>query len=321
MDLQLIDLSGECHFIESFSDNEDDMMKDVLNYTINTLELDEMMFNIEEKYDLHFKVILSKLGSFRERMMIDGEGDFTDCTSPLNYIWRNRGDIVLDFTLESNDFEFMLILDVNVDLHKMMGDIDDDCYPLSNIKLLIDYGFDINIQNHKGNTILMESIKYNLTSFFSALLKCGISLDLQNMNGDTALMLASRRLDYASVEALIRFGASVDIQNGDGDTSLIIAAKRAKPVEDINVLLNVVMMIPESQYMSQHDSLNLIKFKGFSTIRELVVGGSDVKIKNKCGESCYNDMHINTDIFNIDILEKYGDKLIKAHIHTKVCDY
>ena len=56
------------------------------------------------------------------------------------------------------------------------------------------------------------------------LIDSGAKLNIQNNDGDTALMFASRRYNSAGVKELIDAGADPNIQNNNGDTALKIAS-------------------------------------------------------------------------------------------------
>ena len=87
------------------------------------------------------------------------------------------------------------------------------------IEGLVSFGLNLNLQNDKGRTVLMEfilsdkndqSIKYLL----------GGNLDIQGNRGDTALILAIKSKKYELAKKLVNCGANPKIENLKGESAI-----------------------------------------------------------------------------------------------------
>lgn len=89
------------------------------------------------------------------------------------------------------------------------------------IKVLLNIGADINIQNEEGNTPLILAVKKSKVYIIKILLNSGVDPNIQNEEGETALMFACRK-SVKMTEILLKYGADVNIQNKIGMTALML---------------------------------------------------------------------------------------------------
>ncbi len=90
---------------------------------------------------------------------------------------------------------------------------------------LINYGGDVNIQDHNGHTPLMYATeKRNLkaTSFF---IENGANLNLKDNHGNTALLYAIKNADKDIMTHLIMSGSDMDTQNNKGFSASFLKEK------------------------------------------------------------------------------------------------
>lgn len=96
------------------------------------------------------------------------------------------------------------------------------------IKLLLESGADVNIQNKYGATALIRASVWGKTGVVSILLESGADVDIQENDGNTALMSAAYDGQSKIVSLLLESGADVNIQDIDRQTALIWAAINGK---------------------------------------------------------------------------------------------
>ncbi|PJX27592.1 hypothetical protein CAP47_01800 [Psychroflexus sp. S27] len=82
----------------------------------------------------------------------------------------------------------------------------------------INKGVDVNQQNSKGQTALMNASAYNDISVVEYLLKKDAEINLANQNKKTALMLATQRNSAEVVKFLLEKDAKIDIKDKKGNT-------------------------------------------------------------------------------------------------------
>jgi len=135
---------------------------------------------------------------------------------------------------------------------------------LDKFSMLLERGFDVNVQNNMGNSALMVAAYHGYHGLVSMLVSAGANLNLRNWNGDSALMLAIRTEYYrtetfdmmlervsglyspakqaaatagstpgskasaAMAAFLVTKGADVRFQNNHGETAYDIAVKEQK---------------------------------------------------------------------------------------------
>ena len=102
-------------------------------------------------------------------------------------------------------------------------------YRISEIKLLIESGANINMQDHNGETVLMHAGGNNRIESLQLLLDHGADINIQDNFGRTALMFAVGNNRIEIVQLLIEYGADINIQDNDGMTISMLAKKFGYP--------------------------------------------------------------------------------------------
>ena len=160
------------------------------------------------------------------------------------------------------------------------------------VKLLIDYGADVNIQNEDGFTVLFSSDieieilkliittgadvnirdKHGMTAlFFSSyekaklLMEAGAILDIQDIvEGRTALFY-TEYIEDANVKLFIDYGADVNIQDKQGKTAIFFFEN----IDNISLLINVnaILNIKDKTgrtalFYSDYEKASLLLYNG-----------------------------------------------------------
>ncbi len=94
------------------------------------------------------------------------------------------------------------------------------------VELLIEKGADLNHRNRFGDTPLQEAVKRDLIVMAEMLIAAGADLDLQNRNGDSVLHIAVRRGNQSMVGLLVRAGTDIEIKNDDEQLAIDLAVGR-----------------------------------------------------------------------------------------------
>ncbi len=88
------------------------------------------------------------------------------------------------------------------------------------VRMLIDAGADLDIQNIFGKTILHVAVEGNYPEISQMLIDAGANLDIQDRDGETALHWVAWRNYSEITQMLIDAGANLDIQDKWDQTAL-----------------------------------------------------------------------------------------------------
>ena len=143
------------------------------------------------------------------------------------------------------------------------------------VKLLLEHGANINLQDNDGETALMVASVRAQVNIAKMLLERGAQVDLQNKNGWCALMWPCREGHVESARVLLEYGATVDLRNKSGNSSLIVACKWGK------------VRTPQ-------------------TTKLLLENGAQVNLQNSDGESALMWASINRQVDTVKLLLEHG---------------
>ncbi|KAL9607926.1 MAG: hypothetical protein Q9167_007206 [Letrouitia subvulpina] len=93
------------------------------------------------------------------------------------------------------------------------------------LRRLIDAGVDLNIQDHRGETVAMTAVWNKHQDCAQYLLKNGADLEVANISGDRLIHLAIMVNFHPILELLLDRGARTDCPNAFGETVLHFAAR------------------------------------------------------------------------------------------------
>ncbi len=98
---------------------------------------------------------------------------------------------------------------------------------LSEVKILIDNGANVNATNENGWTSLIIASEYGQSEVAKLLLGNGANVNYEN-KGWTALMIAAQEDQSKVAKVLLDHGANANYEDKDGWTALMIAAKEGQ---------------------------------------------------------------------------------------------
>jgi len=92
------------------------------------------------------------------------------------------------------------------------------CHRLNAIKLLLEYGSDINFVNEAGNNGLMTGILFGAPySIMEFLVKNGCNINRQNKEGKTPLIYATTCGRFRYIKNLLRLGCLTKLKDNNGN--------------------------------------------------------------------------------------------------------
>lgn len=137
----------------------------------------------------------------------------------------------MENTLESSMLEKLVYIDQLIINNNLEGEktllmclvMQDN---ISQAKILLKYGADINYQTTKGTTTLMISVqKSHNPNTITDLINLGAKIDIQDNNGFTALMYAILYKNLNAVKILLFNNANISLTNKYNESALSIAIK------------------------------------------------------------------------------------------------
>uniref|UniRef100_A0A2C9JUP8 Uncharacterized protein n=1 Tax=Biomphalaria glabrata TaxID=6526 RepID=A0A2C9JUP8_BIOGL len=151
------------------------------------------------------------------------------------------------------------------------------------IKLLVDFGADIQMKNDKEENALILAAKYCTTKVIELLLKSGADITSEDIHGSSVLLCAVAHSvsNENKIALLINSGADVNQKNHQGDTPLILAAKCCH--------LNIVQLL-----VAKGASVNGQDEKGYTALMHAAAMGNYEKVK------FFIECNVNLEIQNVN---------------------
>jgi len=100
-----------------------------------------------------------------------------------------------------------------------------NCYNLSVLKILTDNGFNINMEDEYGKTLLIHAIQEDAFNIVKDLIENGADANKEDRDGNTPLIAAIKNENVEIVEYLLGHDAFKNVENEYGDTPLILSIK------------------------------------------------------------------------------------------------
>ena len=163
---------------------------------------------------------------------------------------------------------------------------------LATVKILVDGGANLNVQDDKGHTPLMIHAENGNKDIVSYLIAHGARVDRKDPAGRTALHLTGH---LTIVKTLVDGGASVNVQDDEGHTPLMIHAENGN--KDI-----VFYLITHGAHVDRKDPAGrtALHLTGHLTIvKTLVDGGASVNVQDDKG---HTPLMIHAENGNKDIV-------------------
>jgi len=167
----------------------------------------------------------------------------------VNYCSRLSGSPLI-YACINGDFRIVkLLIDsgAKVDVHKKVK-IDKEFFAYINdpiifhienlkiVELLVNSGYNINIQNHKGSTILIQN-SYGNVERLRTIINLGADINICEYNGFSALMYACYNNKIENAKILLDTGADINAQDINGRTTLMMLCKLGSKFDSILTLL------------------------------------------------------------------------------------
>ncbi|BCS83611.1 putative ankyrin repeat protein [Cotonvirus japonicus] len=189
------------------------------------------------------------------------------------------------------------------------------------IKLLLECGANVNIQNNDGKTALMLLVKYseNNLDVIKLLLDNGADVNIKENSGWTALMSISvfhDKLHYVDViKLLLEYNAEINLQSKGGWTALMLASKYSATNTDIVKLLldnnaDINLKNKDGWTALTIVSLHINDKSNIGTLKLLLESGINVNHQTNIGMTSINIISKNSkndnNIDAIKMLMNYG---------------
>lgn len=123
------------------------------------------------------------------------------------------------------------------------------------VRGLLSAGADPNICDSRGYCPLAIAAEHNYDDIMRLLLDAGARVDLQNKNGNTALMsvLSDAGARDETIILLLDYGSNMNIANKKGETALSLAIKRLERPDIVRELLNRGAPITDAAVEAAHN--------------------------------------------------------------------
>ena len=137
------------------------------------------------------------------------------------------GALITFFSLNAFDLQTYEVMEtIKIEITYLFDAIEEG--KVETVEAMIQQGVDINSQNEKGSTPLMEAVKHKDAIIVDLLIRHGANVNQPNLEGMTPLMLAAENGQLKIVENLVKNGADIKTKTPDGWTALQFAAANCR---------------------------------------------------------------------------------------------
>jgi ankyrin repeat protein len=147
-------------------------------------------------------------------------------------------------------------------------------------RAIIDYGADVNAQNHNGASPLWYASFLDQADMVELLLLAGADASIKDNDGQTALTFAVQTVNVETIRALLSRGVNVDDRTFKGETLLMFARLGA-----VDVLIGAgadVNAVDKGGYTALMCAIVLSQE---DKVEKLLRAGADVNFKAKDGHT------------------------------------
>lgn len=194
------------------------------------------------------------------------------------------------------------------------------------VKLLIQFGCDIDEIDDKGNTALILASTRRHSDVINILLDNGANINHRNTKGETSLMLSHRDTLYKSVyyqdiiELLVIRGANFDICDNNGNTVF----HQNFILEDPSLLIKNLKNINVKNQEGETPLMRAVLCGNHNLIELLINHGADISLKDLKNKNAMYMANGNSDLISIALLsgdynfkDGKGHTLLKNACHRK----
>ena len=114
---------------------------------------------------------------------------------------------------------------------------------LDNVKIILDYGADINIVDNKGKSALHFAARDSNSKIIEYLILLEITVNMTDINGQTPLMYACMKSGLLdNVIVLLEYGADINLMDNNRESALHLASRDFNS-EIIKYLISLEMIV------------------------------------------------------------------------------
>ncbi|AVL94346.1 putative ankyrin repeat protein [Megavirus vitis] len=261
-------------------------------------------YSSETNYCCNLKISCKK---FSKTSYLVSHLKILDIDVVVDYIWNNKNDVDSQNEL---GWTALMVACENCTTTKYK----------TVIKLLLECGANINIQNNKGETALMLLVSNyfeNNIDVVKLLLDNGANVNFKTSDKWTALMLASRCSNIPSstdiIKLLLEYGADVNLCNNKGWSALMLVSKYSENnVNIVQLLLDNGANINLCNNKKWTSLMLVSKYSGnnINIVKLLLDNGANVNLCNDGGWTALmlasNFSNISSSIDIVKLLLEYG---------------
>lgn len=175
------------------------------------------------------------------------------------------------------------------------------------IELLTEKGADINKESSNGATPLIEAITKNNHELIELLIEKGADINKENVNDLSPILAAIRTKDHKIIELLLKNKANINIANSAGITPLIYAVK----FEDQNIMKLLIeygadINKPSSTKKRVTPLHFAAKKKNSDLVKLLLEKGADITIETTTGKTALDIAREENSKEIITLLSNYS---------------
>ncbi len=189
------------------------------------------------------------------------------------------------------------------------------------LEILINYGFNINIQNKYGESPLFEAVKSKNIPIIELLLDSGANVNIKNKYNNTPLFYAVWDENIAVMELLLDSGADIDICNNDGNYPLHYTVW-GKDIRVMQLLLDRDANINIKNRYGETPLFCAVRSENIQWVKLLLDRGAVANIKTKDDETPLFEAVRNRNIPIIKLLLASGANVnIKTNLGYSPLSY
>lgn len=166
---------------------------------------------------------------------------------------------------------------------------------VSLVDLLLKYGANPDEKNKDGNTLLIETAKYESInnyekkyekkeSIIESLLKHNANPNLKGYEGNTALHLACSNGYESIVKKLLEHNVNINIRNDGGDTAVMRAANNGYP-EIVSLLIKNGASVNTQNNEGNTALMGAAELSSLETVKILLKNKANKNLRNKKGKT------------------------------------
>ncbi|MGV7222443.1 MAG: ankyrin repeat domain-containing protein [Nitrospinales bacterium] len=151
------------------------------------------------------------------------------------------------------------------------------------IKLLLKNGSDV---NHKSiyETALMQAVSQGYKSIIKLLLDNKADVNAQVHGGETAMWHLIRKWDQTTFDLLLEYGADINIKTRFGNT-LLMEAVRLDDIDLVRLLISNGAEVNAEDELGETPLMKAVEASRLPSARLLIEMGADIQHKSKVGET------------------------------------